>query len=102
MRADKLTIYMNEKKMEGNGRVQSQVYNSRRTAAGNTLVPVFATSNYMSYSEPNRALHYEGEVDMRQETDRVVGDVADVYLRKDSSEVEKTVAQRNVVPTLAA
>ena len=99
VRADKLTIYMNEKKMEGNGRVQSQVYNSRRTAAGNTLVPVFATSNSMSYSEPNRALHYEGEVDIRQETDRMVGDVADVYLRKDSSEVEKTVAQRNVVLT---
>lgn len=99
VRADKLTIYMNEKKMEGNGRVQSQVYNSRRTAAGNTLVPVFATSNFMSYSEPNRTLHYEGEVDIRQETDRVVGDVADVYLRKDSSEVEKTVAQRNVVLT---
>ncbi len=45
VRADKLTIYMNEKKMEANGRVQSQVYNSRRTAAGNTLVPVFATSD---------------------------------------------------------
>jgi len=99
VRGDKLTIYMNEKKMDANGRVQSQVYNSRRTAAGNTVVPVFATSNYMSYSEPARTLHYEGEVDIRQETDRVIGDVADVYLRKDSSEVEKTVAQRNVVLT---
>ncbi len=99
VRADKLTIHMNEKKMEGNGRVQSQVYNSKRTAAGNTLVPVFATSNYMSYSDVSRTLHYEGDVDIRQETDRVVGGVADVYLLKDSSEVEKTVAQRNVVLT---
>ncbi|HWN11591.1 MAG TPA: LPS export ABC transporter periplasmic protein LptC [Pyrinomonadaceae bacterium] len=99
VRADKLAIHMNEKKMEGNGRVQSQVYNSKRTTAGNTLVPVYATSNYMSYSEPGRTLHYEGDVDIRQETDRVVGGVADVYLHKESSEVEKTVAQRNVVLT---
>ncbi|MBC8029647.1 MAG: LPS export ABC transporter periplasmic protein LptC [Pyrinomonadaceae bacterium] len=99
IRADKLTIYMNEKKMDANGRVQSQVYNARNTGAGSAVVPVFATANSMSYSDPNRTLHYEGEVDIRQETDRVTGGVADVYLRKDSSEVEKTVAQRSVVLT---
>ena len=32
VRADKLTIYVNEKKMDANGRVQSQVYNARRRA----------------------------------------------------------------------
>ena len=99
IRADKLTIYMNEKKMDATGRVQSQVYNARRTATGSTVVPVFATSNFMSYSDPNRTLHYEGEVDIRQETDRVTGGVADAYLYKESNEVEKTVAQRNVVLT---
>jgi lipopolysaccharide transport protein LptA len=99
VRADKLTIYMNEKKMDANGRVQSQVYNARKTAAGSAVVPVFATADSMSYSDPNRTLHYQGDVDIRQETDRVTAAVADVYLYKDSSEVEKTVAQRNVVLT---
>ena len=100
VRADKLTLYMNEKRMDANGRVQSQVYNARRKAGGaNTTVPVFATADSMSYSDPNRTLHYEGNVDIRQESDRVTAGVADAYLYKDSSELEKTISQRNVVLT---
>jgi LPS export ABC transporter protein LptC/lipopolysaccharide transport protein LptA len=100
VRADKLTIYLNEKKMDAEGRVQSEIYNARRKgAAGTSIVPVSASADSMSYSDPNRTLHYEGNVDIRQGTDRVTSGVADVYLFKESSEVEKTVAQRNVVLT---
>jgi lipopolysaccharide transport protein LptA len=98
VRGDKLTIYMNDKKMEANGHVQSELYNARRKST-NTTVPVFASSDSMWYSEANRTLHYEGNVDIRQGTDRLMGSVADVYLRRESNEVEKTVAQRNVVLT---
>jgi lipopolysaccharide export system protein LptA len=100
VRADKLTIYTNEKKMDANGRVQSEIYNARRRGeGGNSTVPVFATADSMTYSDPNRLLHYESNVDIRQATDRLTSGVADVYLSKDSSEVEKTIAQRNVVLT---
>ena len=99
VRGDKLTIYMNEKKMEANGHVQSQVYNARRQAEAGGAVPVFATADAMTYSDPNRTLHYEGNVDIRQGTDRLTSGVADVYLYKESSEVEKTIAQRDVVLT---
>jgi lipopolysaccharide export system protein LptA len=44
-------------------------------------------------------LHYEGDVDIRQGTDRLTSGVADVYLLKESSEVEKTIAERDVVLT---
>jgi LPS export ABC transporter protein LptC len=100
VRADKLTIYTNEKKMDANGRVQSEIYNARRRGeGGNSTVPVFASADSMTYSDPNRLLHYDGDVDIRQATDRLTSGVADVYLYKDSSEVEKTIAQRNVVLT---
>jgi LPS export ABC transporter protein LptC len=101
VRGDKLTIYVNEKKMEANGRVQTEVYNARRRSGpgSGTTVPAFATADAMMYSEPNRTLHYEGNVDIRQGTDRLTSGVADVYLYKDSSEVEKMIAQRNVVLT---
>ncbi len=100
VRADKLTIYLNEKKMDAEGRVQSEIYNTRRKGAtGSSIVPVSASADSMSYSDPNRTLHYEGNVDIRQGTERVTSGVADVYLFKESSEVEKTVAQRNVVLT---
>lgn len=100
VRADRLTIYVNEKKMDAAGRVQSQVYNARRRVEGaSSTTPVFATAESMSYSEANRTLHYENNVDIRQGNDRLTSNVADVYLFKDSTEVEKTVAQRNVVLT---
>jgi lipopolysaccharide export system protein LptA len=100
VRADKLTIYLNEKKMDAEGRVQSEIYTTRRKgASADNTVPVSASADSMSYSDPNRTLHYEGNVDIRQETDRITGGVADVYLFKESAKVEKTVAQRNVVLT---
>jgi lipopolysaccharide export system protein LptA len=100
VRADKLTIYLNEKKMDAEGRVQSEIYTTRRKGASpDSTVPVSASADSMSYSDPNRTLHYEGNVDIRQETDRITGSLADVYLFKESSKVEKTVAQRNVVLT---
>ncbi|HEU4479447.1 MAG TPA: LPS export ABC transporter periplasmic protein LptC [Pyrinomonadaceae bacterium] len=97
VRGDKLTIYINEKKMDANGRVQSAVYNARRN--DKSSVPVFATADSMSYSDPNRLLHYESNVDIRQGSDRITSGIADVHLRKDSNEMEKTVAQKNVVLT---
>jgi lipopolysaccharide export system protein LptA len=100
VRADKLTIYVNDKRMEGNGHVQSQIYNARRRVEGATsTIPVFATGDSMAYSDVARTLHYQGNVDIRQGTDRITSEVADVYLQKESSEVEKTIAERNVVLT---
>ncbi|MEP6919757.1 MAG: LPS export ABC transporter periplasmic protein LptC [bacterium] len=100
VRGDKLTIYVSDKKMDANGRVQSTVYNARskQEAAGN-VVPVFASADSMAYSAPNRLLHYEGNVDIRQGPDRITSAVADVYLAKDTNEMEKTIAQRTVVLT---
>ena len=100
VRGDKITIYVNDKKMETSGRVQSAVYNARRRVDGvNTVVPVFASADSMFYSEPNRLLHYESNVDIRTGTDRMTSGVADVYLASQTNEVEKTIAQRNVVLT---
>jgi LPS export ABC transporter protein LptC/lipopolysaccharide transport protein LptA len=100
VRAEKLTIFVNDKKMEADGHVQSAIYNTRhRTEGTNSTVPAFASADSMTYSDPDRQLHYESNVDIRQGTDRITSGVADVYLSRESSEVEKTIAQRNVVLT---
>jgi lipopolysaccharide export system protein LptA len=98
VRGDKLTLYMNDKKMDASGRVQSEIYNARRKT-DTAPVPVFASADFMSYSDPNRTIHYEGSVDIRQATDRMSADSADVYLHRESNDVEKTIAQGNVVLT---
>jgi LPS export ABC transporter protein LptC len=98
VRGDKLVLYVNDKRMEASGHVQTAVYDSKRRVDNNpTVIPVFAAADSMFYSDPDRTIHYEGNVDIKQGTDRLTGGVADVYLAKDTNEMEKTVAQRNVV-----
>ncbi|HKE58257.1 MAG TPA: LptA/OstA family protein, partial [Pyrinomonadaceae bacterium] len=100
VRGDTLNIYVNDKKMTAVGRVQSAIYNSKRRVDGNTtIVPVFATADNMLYTDPERTIHYDGNVDIKQGTDRMTGGLADIYLSKDTNEMEKTIAQRNVVLT---
>ncbi len=100
VRSDKLTIRRESKSMQGDGHVQSALYNVKRHEAGSTTsVPAFATADRMTYSDTERLLHYESNVDIKQGTDRLMGGVADVYLLKDTNEVEKTIAQRDVVLT---
>ena len=97
VRGDKLIIYVNDKRMEAIGHVQTTIYDTKQR--GESAAPVFAAADTMFYSDPDRTIHYEGNVDIKQGTDRLTGGVADVYLAKESNEMEKTVAQRNVVLT---
>jgi lipopolysaccharide export system protein LptA len=101
VRADRLTLYRENKRMEGNGHVQSALYQVKRKNQDGTtsIVPVFATSDSMWYSDTDRIVHYESNVDVKQGTDRITSAVTDVYLLKESNEVEKTIAQRDVVLT---
>ena len=100
VRGDKLVLYVNDKRMEASGGVQTTIYNAkRRVENNNNVVPVFASADSMFYSDPDRTIHYEGNVDIKQGTDRLTSGVADVYLLKESNEMEKTIAQRNVVLT---
>ena len=100
VRGDTITLFREQKRMESRGHVQSALYQAKQKNGNATVVvPVFATAEFMRYSDPDRLLHYETNVDIKQGTDRMTSEVADVYLQKDGNEVERTVAQRNVVLT---
>src|SRR5256886_1111360 len=97
VRGDSLTLYREEKRMETWGHVQSALYQAKQQAGNSTTaVPVFATAEFMRYSDPERLLHYENNVDIKQGADRLTSGIADVYLQKDVTEVERTVSQRTV------
>jgi lipopolysaccharide export system protein LptA len=101
VRADTITIRRESRRMEGEGHVQSALYRARRKdASGNpTVVPVFAASTRMYFSDTERRLHYEGAVDIKQGTERINSEAADVYLQKEQSEVDHMIAERAVVVT---
>lgn len=100
VRGDSITLYRDQKRMEARGHVQSALYQAKqKTGSSTAVVPVFATADAMTYSDTDRQLHYETNVDIRQGTDRMTGGIADVYLQKDANEVDRTIAQRDVVIT---
>ncbi|MDQ3802069.1 MAG: LPS export ABC transporter periplasmic protein LptC [Acidobacteriota bacterium] len=99
VRAEKLVFQQKNKRMDGEGKVQSLLYNARRRENGKEITqPVFAASDRISYTDQNRQLRYEGNVDIRQGTDRIVSGVTDVFLNE-NNEVMQTIAQNNVVVT---
>jgi lipopolysaccharide export system protein LptA len=97
IKADRLTIYRENKRMEGDGHVQTVLYQARSKNA--EVVPALATSERMFYSDADRLLHYEGAADIKQGTERIQSATSDVYLLKETNEVEKTISQRDVIVT---
>ena len=99
VRAEKLILKRDEQSMFGEGKVQSALYNARRRENGKEMeVPVFAQSDRIAYSDKQKLLRYESNVDIRQGTERITGGIAEVYLNA-NNDVEKTLAQNSVVVT---
>lgn len=99
VRADRLFIKQKDGQLLGDGAVQSLLYNAKRRENGKEAnVPAFAAAQKMVYSRVNNSLRYEGAVDIRQGTDRIVAGAATVFMN-DKNEVAQTVAENNVVVT---
>ena len=97
VRAEKLILRRDSRSMFGEGKVQSALYNAKRRENGaDKIVPVFAASDRIAYSEGEKLLRYESNVDIRQGTERITCGAAEVFLN-DANEVAKTVAQDSVV-----
>ncbi|HEX5703036.1 MAG TPA: LPS export ABC transporter periplasmic protein LptC [Pyrinomonadaceae bacterium] len=98
VRGDVINLYREQKQMDARGHVQTALYQAKqKTGSTINVVPVFVTSEYMRYSDAERVVHYETNVDIKQGTDRMTAGVADVYLQKEVNELERVIAQRNVV-----
>jgi len=99
VRADRFMIDQNKGQFYADGNVQSLLYDVKRKENGvETTVPVYAAGNKMLYDRDKRVLRYENGVDIRQGADRIVADIASVYL-DEKNEVSQTIAENNVVIT---
>lgn len=99
VRADELVLNQKERRMDGQGKVQSLLYNAQRKENGKTTTePAYASSNEITYTDTNKQLQYRKNVDIRQGTDRITSGIADIYMTE-TNEVKQTIAQENVVVT---
>ena len=99
VRAERLVLNQKEGKLYGEGSVQSLLYDAKRKENGREVnVPVYASSDKLFYTKDNNYLRYEGNVDIRQQTDRITAGVANIYLNQ-KNEVSQTIVENNVIIT---
>ncbi len=101
IKADRIELYREEKRMVATGNVESALYTLKRaTSPGQReVVPGFASAERMTYSDKERLIHYEGGAQVRQGTDKIEASAIDAYLKKETSEVERMTAEGKVVLT---
>lgn len=99
VRADRFHIQQRQGQFDADGGVQSLLYDVKRKENGReSIIPVSASSDSLSYFRDNRLLRYTDNVDVRQATDRITGGRADIYL-SETNELARSEFQRNVVIT---
>ncbi len=120
IKADRIELYQEEKRMVAIGNVDSALYSVDRKGEsdkgqsdkrqsekgesekgesdkGREMVPGFASAERMTYSDADRRVHYVGGVRARQGSDRIEADSVEVFLMKETKEVERLTAEGNVV-----
>lgn len=96
VRADRLVLSQKTKRLNGSGKVQSVLYNAKKTDnQKESNVPVFAAAEQIAYSDDGKLLQYAEKVDIRQGTDRITAGNADIYLTA-NNDLSKMTVERNV------
>jgi lipopolysaccharide transport protein LptA/LPS export ABC transporter protein LptC len=99
VRADQFFIQQPQGQFLAEGNVQSLLYGVKRKDNGKeSNAPVHVSSNKMAYNRDTRLIRYENTVDIRQGTDRILGNVANIYL-DEKNELSRSDIEGNVVIT---
>lgn len=99
VRGDSFAISETEGTFTAVGRVQSLLYDVKRSENGTeNRQPINVSAGRMNYTRNGRHVRYEQDVDIRQGPDRAVGSRADIYLDEDNQPV-RTEIRDNVVIT---
>ncbi|MBX7218823.1 MAG: LPS export ABC transporter periplasmic protein LptC [Blastocatellia bacterium] len=101
VRGDKLELLQADKKMIATGHVSSALYQVEREDAKKQkqVVPIFGTAEKLTYSDVERRAIYEKNARLVQGDDTLVGQTVEIFLQKQSSQVERMYATGSVVVT---
>ncbi|MCS6874737.1 MAG: LPS export ABC transporter periplasmic protein LptC [Pyrinomonadaceae bacterium] len=93
IRAEKLVLHARQRSLLAEGKVQTLIYKIEKE--NKSKQPVFVSSDKMTYQDENRLVRYDGSVDIRQGTDRIISESAEIFLTE-QNEVAKAIARGNV------
>jgi lipopolysaccharide export system protein LptA len=99
VKADRIELYQKEKRMVAIDNVESALYTVKKEKTDPTSDPQpgFASARRMTYSDTDRLVHYDGQVKARQGQDRIEAATIDVYLKQETNEVDRLLAEGSVV-----
>ncbi|HEV2667243.1 MAG TPA: LptA/OstA family protein, partial [Blastocatellia bacterium] len=103
VRAEYIEIDKGERTMTAWNNARSTFYDFEREVekGRKEIVPVFASSDRIIYTDANRTAHYEGSVKIRQGTDQIDSAMADAVMDEENKLVSLT-ASKDVVMTQPA
>jgi lipopolysaccharide export system protein LptA len=103
VRAEYIELDKGERVMTAWNNAQSAFYDFEREVekGRKEIVPVFASSDRIVYTDANRTAHYEGSVKIRQGTDRIDSATADAVMDEENKLISLT-ASKDVVMTQPA
>jgi lipopolysaccharide export system protein LptA len=103
VRAEYIEIDKGERTMTAWNNARSTFYDFEREVekGRKEIVPVFASSDRIIYTDANRTAHYEGSVKIRQGTDQIDSATADVLMDEENKLISMT-ASKDVVMTQPA
>ena len=103
VRAEYIEIDKGERTMTAWNNARSTFYDFEREVekGRKEVVPVFASSDRIIYTDANRTAHYEGSVKIRQGTDQIDSATADVLMDEENKLISMT-ATKDVVMTQPA
>jgi lipopolysaccharide export system protein LptA len=103
VRAEYIEIDKGERTMTAWNNARSTFYDFEREVekGRKEVVPVFASSDRIIYTEANRTAHYEGSVKIRQGTDQIDSATADAVMDEENKLISLT-ASKDVVMTQPA
>jgi len=99
VRADRMIFDQRNGRFNADGSVQSLLYEAKQRRRGvDQNVPIYASASSLAFVRDSRLLQYRQSVDIRQGTDRLTADSADIYLNE-KNELVKSIVETRVVMT---
>lgn len=99
VRGNEFVIDQKNGTFRSSGNTQSLLYDAKKTINGRqTKVPVYASADQLNYDRNRNLIHYQDNVDIRQGTDRITTNAADVFINE-KNEVAQTIAEGDIVVT---
>jgi lipopolysaccharide export system protein LptA len=98
--ADRMELYGKERMMVAVGQVKSGFYQATGRSSekrSSQPIPVFASAQRMTYLDAERLVRYEAEAQLQQGSDRLAANRVTVFLKPDRNEIDRAVAEGQVV-----